>query len=82
MLHIDLKNHCAYHPQSAGLVERMNSTVKNRLRKCMEETGRSWVQCIDLVKIYINITSTAGLTPYETLFGRPFRLPYFNNQRD
>lgn len=32
-LHINLKNHCAYHPQSAGLVERMNGTIKGRLKK-------------------------------------------------
>lgn len=80
MFHIDLKNHCAYHPQSAGLVERMNGTIKNRLRKCIEETGRPWTGCLDLVKMYINITSTVGLTPYETLFGRRYRLPQFKNQ--
>lgn len=37
-------------------------------------------QCLNLVKLYINITSTACLTPYETLFGRPYRLPQFKNQ--
>lgn len=77
--HIELKNHCAYHPQSAGLVERTNGTIKNRLRKCMEETGRPWTQCLDLTKMYYNITSNGGLTPYETLFGRPYRIPYFKN---
>ncbi|XP_032418982.1 protein NYNRIN-like [Xiphophorus hellerii] len=80
MFHMDLKNHCAYHPQSAGLIERMNSTIKTRLKKCIEETGRPWTQCLDLVKLYINITSTSGLTPFETLFGRPYRLPQFKNQ--
>ncbi|KAM7366738.1 hypothetical protein PAMP_019125 [Pampus punctatissimus] len=80
MFHVDLKTHCAYHPQSAGLVERMNGTIKNRLKKCIEETGRPWTQCVDLVKLYINITCTSGLTPYETLFGRPYRLPQFKNQ--
>lgn len=77
--HIDLKHHCAYHPQSAGLVERMNGTIKNRLRKCMEETKRPWTKCLDLVKLYINITSSNGLTPYEVIFGRPYRLPFFKN---
>lgn len=80
MFHIDLKNYCAYHPSSAGLVERMNGTIKNRLKKCIEETKRPWTQCLDLVKLYINITSTSGLTPYETLLGRAYRLPQFKNQ--
>lgn len=40
LFHIDQKKHYAYHPQSAGLVEKMNSTIKNRLKKTMEETGR------------------------------------------
>lgn len=79
MFHIDLKRHCAYHPQSAGLVERTNGVIKNRLKKCMEETGRNWMQCIELVKLYMNITSTTGLTPYEMLFGREYRLPHFKN---
>ena len=46
----------------------------------MEETGRLWTQCLDLVKLYINITNTTGLTPYETLFERPYRLPQVKNQ--
>ena len=45
----------------------------------MEETNRPWTKCLELVKLYINITSSGGLTPYETLFGRPYRLPYFKN---
>lgn len=56
LFHIDLKNHCAHHPKSAGLVERMNNT-KNRLKKCMEKTGRPCTQCVDLVKTYKHINN-------------------------
>ncbi|XP_013883485.1 uncharacterized protein LOC106532045 [Austrofundulus limnaeus] len=78
-LQITLKNHCAYHPQSAGLVERMNGTIKSRLKKCMEETGRPWPDCLDLVKLYMRVTpTTAGPTPFEILHGRPYRLPVFD----
>ena len=39
-LNIELKNHCAYHPQSAGLVERHNGIMKAKLRKTMTETRK------------------------------------------
>ena len=29
-LRIDIRNHCAHHPQSAGLVERHNGIIKSR----------------------------------------------------
>uniref|UniRef100_A0A1A7X1Y1 Uncharacterized protein n=1 Tax=Iconisemion striatum TaxID=60296 RepID=A0A1A7X1Y1_9TELE len=75
-LGMTLKNHCAYHPQSAGLVERFNGTIKNRLKKCMEETGRCWPECLDLVKLYMRITPTKkGLTLFEIIYGRPYKLP-------
>lgn len=80
LFHINLRHHCSYHPQSAGLVERMNSTIKNRLKKCMNETHRPWTQCIDLVKLYINITGMASPSPFEILFGRPYKLPMFSTQ--
>lgn len=81
-LQINLKNHCAYHPQSAGLVERTNGTIKSRLKKCMEETGRPWPECLPLVKLYMRITPTAaGPTPFEILYGRPYRLPVFDLDR-
>lgn len=74
---IDLKNHAAYHPQSAGLVERTNGTIKNKLCKASKETGRPWPQCIDLVKLNLHILPAEGLslTPFEILYGRPYTLP-------
>ncbi|XP_032362906.1 uncharacterized protein LOC116674646 [Etheostoma spectabile] len=75
-LDIDLKFHCAYHPQSAGLVERTNGTIKARLRKTMEETGKPWPECLSLVKTYMRITpNNTGCTPFEIVTGRPFHLP-------
>lgn len=75
---IKMKYHCAWHPQSAGRIERKNGTIKNRLKKCMEETGRPWIKCLDLVKLEINTSSSTGLTPFEKLFGRPYRAPQFS----
>nr|XP_049574037.1 uncharacterized protein LOC125967226 [Syngnathus scovelli] len=82
-LQITLKNHCSYHPSSAGLVERTNGTIKNRLTKCMAETGRPWPECLDLVKLYMRITPCSkGLTPYEIIHGRAYRLPLFSHDLD
>uniref|UniRef100_A0A669CE02 Gypsy retrotransposon integrase-like protein 1 n=1 Tax=Oreochromis niloticus TaxID=8128 RepID=A0A669CE02_ORENI len=75
-LGFSIKHHCAYHPQSAGLVERTNGTIKQRLRKCMEGTGRPWPECIGLVKMWMRLTqSPQKLTPFEIIHGRPFPLP-------
>ncbi len=82
-LGFQLKNHCSYHPQSAGLVERTNGTIKNRLRKTVEETGRPWPECLSLVKLWMRITPTpTGLTPFEIVHGRPFPLPSDMNDID
>jgi len=75
-LSINLKNHCAYHPQSAGLVERHNGILKSTLRKTMEETGKNWIYCLPLVVLNMHITKTsAGLTPFEMIYGRPYIIP-------
>ncbi len=39
-LGIDMRTHCSYAPSSGGAVERQNQTIKNKLAKCCEETGR------------------------------------------
>lgn len=75
-----LKNHCAYHPQSAGLVERTNGTIKERLRKTMAETGRPWPECISLVKLWMRITKGSGnLTPFEIVHDQVIPLPMHNS---
>lgn len=73
---ISVKNHCAYHPQSAGLVERTNGTIKSKLKKTMTETGKNWMYCLPLVMLNMHILpGVRGISPFEILYGRPYTLP-------
>ncbi|KAK0154826.1 Retrovirus-related Pol polyprotein from transposon 412 [Merluccius polli] len=35
-----------YHPQTDGLVERFNKTIKQMLKKCITEDGKNWDQLL------------------------------------
>eukprot|EP00062_Callorhinchus_milii_P007419 gi/632949226/ref/XP_007890028.1/ PREDICTED: protein NYNRIN-like [Callorhinchus milii] len=48
MLQIKQHLHCAYHPQSAGAVERANGTLKLKLSKLSEQTKLNWVSVLPL----------------------------------
>ncbi|XP_044060927.1 uncharacterized protein LOC122880155 isoform X1 [Siniperca chuatsi] len=58
---------------SAGAVERENSSLKNKLAKCCDETGLPWTKALPIVLMYMRsrIRSRGGLNPFEILFGRP-----------
>lgn len=75
---IDLKQHCSYHPQSAGAVERENGTIKAKLRKLTEETKLPWPDCLPIALTYMRMRERArtGLSPFEILFGRPPVTPF------
>ncbi|KAJ1097376.1 hypothetical protein NDU88_002496 [Pleurodeles waltl] len=61
-----------YHPQTDGLVERYNRTIKTLLRKVVEESGRDWDQKLPLVLYAIRTHEQAstGHSPFELVFGR------------
>lgn len=64
-----------YHPQTDGLVERYNKTIKNMLRKVISETGRDWDQKLPLILFAIRTHEqrSTGYSPFEILFGRKAR---------
>ncbi len=72
-LGIDMRTHCSYAPSSGGAVERQNQTIKNKLAKCCEETGLTWLKALPIVLMYIRMRKRVktNLSPFEILFGRP-----------
>lgn len=62
----------AYHPQTDGMVERFNSTLKTGLRKYLEDYGGEWHKALPfLLFAYREIPhSSTGFSPFELLLGR------------
>ncbi|XP_069100681.1 uncharacterized protein [Pleurodeles waltl] len=61
-----------YHPQTDGLVERYNKTIKSLLRKSISEAGKDWEKKLPLVlyAIRTHVQASLGHSPFEMLFGR------------
>ncbi len=72
-LGIDMRTHCSYTPSSGGAIERQNQTIKNKLAKCCEETGLTWLKALPIVLMYMRMRKRVkpNLSPFEILFGRP-----------
>uniref|UniRef100_A0A8C6U536 Integrase catalytic domain-containing protein n=1 Tax=Neogobius melanostomus TaxID=47308 RepID=A0A8C6U536_9GOBI len=66
-----------YHPQTDGLVERYNKTLKHMLRKFVSSTGADWDQWLPyLLFTYREVPqSSTGFSPFELLYGRQVRGP-------
>ena len=66
-----------YHPQTDGLVERFNQTLKGMLRKTVQEEGKDWDKMIPyLLFAYREVPqSSTGFSPFELLYGRDVRGP-------
>lgn len=66
-----------YHPQTDGLVERYNQTLKNMLRKFVSHTGADWDRWLPyLLFAYREVPqASTGFSPFELLYGRQVRGP-------
>ncbi|CAB0007774.1 unnamed protein product, partial [Nesidiocoris tenuis] len=65
------------HPQSGGLVERLNRTLTKHLAQFVEEDQRTWDQKIPLFLLAYRSAAhaTTGLSPAQLVYGRDLRLP-------
>ncbi|XP_047666533.1 uncharacterized protein LOC125140777 [Tachysurus fulvidraco] len=54
--------HIPYHPQSSGMVERANRTIKDKIRKAMHTSGsKNWVHALPLVLADMRMTAQVAL---------------------
>ena len=66
-----------YHPQTDGLVERFNGTLKGMLRKSAQEDGRNWEKLLPFILFAYREApqESTGFSPFELLYGRDVRGP-------
>ena len=66
-----------YHPQTDGLVERFNGTLKAMLKKAASEDGRDWDRLLPyLLFAYREVPqASTGFSPFELLYGHNVRGP-------
>ena len=77
LLHVHPIRTTPYHPQTDGLVERFNQTLKSMLKKTAIEQGKDWDKPIPyLLFAYREVPqSSTGFSPFELVFGRQVRGP-------
>ena len=68
-----------YRPQTNGLTEQSNTTVKNYLTTFLEssEGKENWDILLKLLSYAYNssVHTSTGYTPAELFYGRKFRIP-------
>ena len=77
LLHVHPIRTSPYHPQTDGLMEHFNQTLKSMLRKTARTEGKDWDKLLPyLLFAYREVPqSSAGFSPLKLLYGRPIRGP-------
>ncbi|GFX09382.1 retrovirus-related Pol polyprotein from transposon 412 [Trichonephila clavipes] len=77
ILAIDKTGTTALHPQSDGMVERLNRTILNSLSLLVSSNQQDWDRKLPffLLAYRSAVHETTGYSPSQMLFGRDLRLP-------
>jgi transposase InsO family protein len=69
----------AYHPQIVGQTERVNQVLKDMMRACALQYGRSWDKSLPYAEFFYNNSYQESLkmAPFEMLYGRKCRTRIF-----
>jgi hypothetical protein len=67
----------AYHPQTSGQIERVNSIFEDMLRACVLDFSQKCSDCLPLVEFSYNNSyqESIKMAPFEALYGRRCRTP-------
>ena len=67
----------AYHPQTDGLVERFNGTLKQMLKKTVHTKDEQWDQLLPFILFAYRSAKqeTTGYSPFELMYGHKMRTP-------
>ncbi len=61
-----------YHPQTDGLVERFNRTLKKIIRKFVQEDAKNWDKWLETLLFAVREVphASTGFSPFKLLYGR------------
>jgi transposase InsO family protein len=78
-LDVQLRFSSAYHPQTDGPIERVNQILKDMLRACAQQYGRSWDNSLLYSEFSYNNSyqESFKMVPFEMLYGHRCRTPLF-----
>ncbi len=77
MLNIKQRFHIPYRPQSSGMVEHANRTIKESISKQVAQHKKQWIDALPTVLTILRATPSkaTGISPFELMTGRVMKLP-------